>query len=206
MIEKSKIQKTVCSIFAVTFLLFFVINNIEAGEPGETGSLIMGYLNKGISVFNDPELKDNEKEQKVKLWSEISPIFNFNAMCKNALGKKWGELEDNKRIEFSELFTEVLKNGYIGKTNSYSTEKIIYLSEIADNKRAKVQTSFVDESGLKLAVNFRLIKENNRWEIYDIIIDGVSFISNYRSQFNKMLSKFSVDELISDMQKRFSIN
>ncbi len=195
-------------IVVLASLIVFTVahKSVRADEPGVPGALIMEYIEKGLEILKDPELtgKDKLPERKEKLWQEISPIFNFNEMCKRALGKYWKELEDAKRTNFTELFTEVLKEGYIGKTDSYASEKIVYNREISDAKRSKVQTTLITKGNQEVSVHFRLFNNNGKWEIYDIIIEGVSLVSNYRSQFNNFLIKKSFDDLIVFMQKKVS--
>lgn len=201
-------KKIILNLLLGLFLVIISSKCVLAVEnkPGVPGKLIMDYIEKGLDVLKNPALSGPDKlvERKEKLWHEIAPIFNFSEMCKRALGRQWKELPNDKQGEFTELFTEVLKDGYIGKTDSYSSEKIIYKREISDSKRSKVQTILVTTGGQEVSVNFRLFNNNQKWEIYDIIIEGVSLVSNYRSQFNSYLMKHTIDELIVKMQKKIS--
>jgi len=101
-----------------------------------------------------------------------------------------------------ELFTSILKTTYIGKTDTYTGEKIVYLRERQDDTRSKVQTKFITKTGQEISVNFSLLKNHGKWKIYDVIIEGVSLVNNYRSQFNSILLKSDWEVLVQKMKKK----
>jgi len=172
-----------------------------AGEPGD---IVMKTIDGGLAVLKDPSLSGKEKleERKQKLWEKLSPIFNFREMSKRTLGKYWKERSDEEKEEFVELFTSILKDTYIGKTDTYSGEKIVYLRERQVDIRCKVQTKFITKAGKEISVNFNLLNNHGKWKVYDIIIEGVSLVNNYRSQFNNILMKSSYEDLIERIKKK----
>ncbi len=190
--------------FVVIFLIMFTSTFLRAEEPGEPGNLVMKTIDKGLTILKDPSLSGKEKfgERKRKLWAEISPLFNFKEMSKRALGKYWKERSDEEKSEFVELFTSILKDTYIGKTDTYSGEKIVYLRERQDDTRCKVQTTFITKAKKEISVNFSLLNNDGEWKIYDVVIEGVSLVNNYRSQFNNILIKSSYEDLVQKMEEK----
>ncbi len=192
-------------MFFGVFFLTFTSSFLWAGEPGD---LIMKTIDKGLTVLKDPSLQGKEMadERKQKLWKELSPIFNFEEMSKRALGKYWRKRSPEEKKEFVGIFTETLKDTYIGETDSYSGEKVIYLREKQDNKYSKVQTKFITKTGKEASVVFRLLNNGGKWKIYDVIIEGVSLVNNYRSQFSNILIRSSYEELVQKIKQKQSKN
>lgn len=171
----------------------------------EPGTLLMKTIDSGLSVLKEPSLQGPEKvqERRKKLWEEISPIFNFNEMSKRALGLHWKKRTDTEKKEFVELFTNILKDAYIGKTDTYSGEKIVFLKEKQDEKKyATVQTKIITNTGTEVLVDYRMLSNDGKWTIYDVIIEGVSLVNNYRSQFNNILTKSSFADLIQKIKDK----
>ncbi|MFQ5963721.1 MAG: phospholipid-binding protein MlaC [Candidatus Scalinduaceae bacterium] len=166
----------------------------------------MTTIERGLTVLKDPSLNGEDKlqERKQKLWDEISPLFNFEEMSKRSLGKYWRKRSLEEKREFVELFTNILKDTYIGKTDSYSNEKIIYLREKQRDNRTKVQTIFITSTGKEVSVDFSLLSNSGKWKIYDAVIEGVSLVNNYRNQFNNILVKSSYEELVKKIKQKQS--
>src|SRR3972149_9638300 len=184
---------------------FFVFGSsiLFAGDPGK---LVMDTIDKGLVVLKEPSLKGNDKvnERRQKLWETISHIFNFEEMSKRALGQHWKKRSDEEKKEFVGLFTNILKDAYIGKTDAYSGEKVVIISEKQDKNYATVQTRFITNTGTEISVDYNMHNNPGRWTIYDVIIEGVSLVNNYRSQFNNILIKSSYKELIQKIKAKQS--
>jgi phospholipid transport system substrate-binding protein len=197
---KNKIMKTVLGIFVIS-LLTSTSALLWAQEPGK---LIMETIDRGLVILKDPSLKGNEKllERRQKLWKEISPIFHFEEMSKRALGQYWKSRSSEEKKEFVELFTNIMKDAYIGKTDTYSGEKIIFVKEKQADKYANVQTKFVTNQGTEILVDYYLLNDQGNWKIYDVVIEGVSLINNYRTQFNSILVKSSYRELVQKIKEK----
>ena len=173
---------------------------------GELGKLLMETIDKGFAILKDPSLKGDEKvqERRQMLWKEISPVFNFEEMSKRSLGQHWKSRTPEEKKEFVELFTNILKDAYIGKTDTYSGEKVVIISEKQDKNYATVQTRFITNTGTEISVDYNMHNNPGRWTIYDVIIEGVSLVNNYRSQFNNILIKSSYKELIQKIKAKQS--
>ena len=183
--------------------LAFISPLLWAGEPGK---LLTEKIDKGFAILKDPSLKSDEKvqERRQKLWEEISPIFNFEEMSKRALGQHWKSRTPEEKKEFVELFTNIMKDAYIGKTDTYSGEKVVILSEKQDKNYATVQTKIITNNGTEVSVDYNMFNNPGRWAIYDVVIEGVSLVNNYRSQFNNILIKSSYKELIQKIKAKQS--
>lgn len=199
-----KCRKVLPPIFFGIFLSISIATFLIAGERGEPGKLLMNTIDSGLTILKNPSLQGEEKiqERKQRLWNEISPIFNFEEMSKRTLGQHWKKRSPEEKKEFVELFTVILKDSYIGKTDTYSGEKIVYITEKQANKYSTVQTKFVTKNNTEILIDYRLINNQGKWKIYDVIIEGVSLINNYRSQFNAILLKSSYGELIQKIKEK----
>jgi phospholipid transport system substrate-binding protein len=198
-----KFRKIIFVIFIGTFLLTGMSDFLWAVEPGK---LIMTTIDRGFSILKNPSLKGKEKRQERRqiLWKELSPLFNFEEMSKRALGRHWRKRSPAEKKEFVVLFTNIIKDTYIGETDTYSGEKIVFLREKQEDKYAKVQTKFITSTGTEVSVEYRLLNNNGKWSIYDVVIEGVSLIKNYRSQFYSILTKSSYEELLKRIKKKES--
>ncbi|OHC04653.1 MAG: organic solvent tolerance ABC transporter substrate-binding protein [Planctomycetes bacterium RIFCSPHIGHO2_12_39_6] len=183
--------------------LAFISPLLWAGEPGK---LLMETIDKGFAILKEPSLKGDEKvqERRQKLWEEVSPIFNFEEMSKRALGLHWKSRTPEGKKEFVELFTSIIKDAYIGKTDTYSGEKVVIISEKQDKKYATVQTKIITNKGTEVSVDYNMHNNPGKWTIYDVTIEGVSLVNNYRSQFNNILIKSSYKELIQKIKAKQS--
>lgn len=172
----------------------------------EPGKLLMETIDKGFAILKDPSLKGDEKvqERRQRLWEEISPIFNFEEMSKRALGLHWKGRTSEEKKEFVVLFTNIMKDAYIGKTDTYSGEKVVIVSEKQDKKYATVQTKIITNKGTEISVDYNMLNNPGGCTIYDVIIEGVSLVNNYRSQFNSILIKSSYQELIQKIKAKQS--
>lgn len=198
-----KCRKFILRVFVGVFFLTLIPDFLWAEKPGD---IVMKAIDRGLTILKDPSLSGEDKlaVRKQKLWEELSPVFNFEEMSKRTLGKYWKERSDEEKEEFVELFTNILKDTYIGKTDTYSGEKIVYLRERQGGNRCKVQTKFITNTGKEISVDFNLLNNHGKWKIYDVVIEGVSLVNNYRSQFNNILVKSSYEDLIQKMKEKKS--
>ena len=198
-----KHRKILFVVFAGTFFVTSMSTFLWAAE--EPGKFLIKTIDRGLSVLKEPSLKGTEKaqERRQRLWEEISPVFNFEEMSKRSLGVHWKKRTPEEKKEFVELFTNILKDNYIGQTDTYSGEKIVFLKERHDDdNHATVQTKIITNTGTEVLVDYRMLNNDGEWRIYDMVIEGISFVNNYRSQFNNTLMKSSFEELIQKMKEK----
>lgn len=172
-----------------------------AAVPGPTGQ-IRGTIDRVIEILKRPDLKSKPRaaERRDLLRREIRAVFDFEEMSKRALGPNWRERTPREREAFVGLFTELLENAYLGKIDSYRGETINYVKETLDLPYAVVATVIVTSRGQEIPVDYRMLREADGWRIYDVVIEQVSLVNNYRSQFNAILRKSTFPEMMDKLR------
>jgi phospholipid transport system substrate-binding protein len=181
-----------------TLFLLAVLSAPEPALAGDPTDQIRGAIDRGIAILKRPDLKAKEKreERREALRKELFPSFYFEEMAKRSLGIHWKDRTPREREEFTLLFRDLLENAYAVKIEGYKGEKILYRKESVDLPYAEVNTVIVTLQGDEITVDYRVLKDGARWRIYDIVIEGVSLVNNYRSQFAGILQKSSYPELV----------
>jgi phospholipid transport system substrate-binding protein len=126
-------------------------------------------------------------------------LFDFQEMARRTLARHWTERTPGEREEFISLFRDLLERSYIARLENYSGEQIIYLGETVDGEYATVRSKVIGR-GSEMALAYRLHLVNQRWAVYDVLVEGVSFVGNYRSQFNRIISKGSYEDLVRKLK------
>ena len=156
-----------------------------------------------VSIVSDKELKKNEVKRRQALKKSISTIFDYSEMAKRSLGKHWNARSAAEKKHFSELFATLLENSYASKIESYNNEKIIYIKEyMDDDEHAVVKSKVVTAARDEFTLDYHLFKQGGKWMVYDVVIEGVSLVSNYRSQFNKTITANGYDALVKKLQSK----
>ncbi len=161
----------------------------------ETIQQVMVAMNGGVKN-GDPELRE-------KLRDALMPRFDWFEMARQALGKHWSAIP-SRQHEFVGVFAEFLGNSYIGKIGSYKDEKIVFVHESIEKNLAQVNTKIIPGKGEPTSVNYRLHRVQGEWKIYDVVVEDISVVSNYRSQFNRILANGSFDDLIRRLKEKDS--
>jgi phospholipid transport system substrate-binding protein len=165
---------------------------------------VQANVNKVLEILRDPSLKaDSAKEtKKEKLRSIYGSMFDEVEMSKRTLARNWNKLNATQRGEFVQLYQQVLEKAYIDKILSYTNEKIAYEREtkLAENQ-VEVQTEIITSSK-KIPISYRIILSNGTWKVYDVVIENVSLVQNYRTQFNNVLDKNSPEQLLEILRKK----
>ena len=155
-----------------------------------------------VRIVADKEMKKNETKRRQSLKKAIGGIFDYSEMAKRSLGKHWTPRTPAEKTQFAELFATLLENSYAGKIESYNNEKIVYIKEIVEEDHAEVKSKVVTAGRDEFTLDYRLFKQNGKWMVYDVIIEGVSLVSNYRSQFNKIITNNGYDKLVQKLQSK----
>lgn len=171
-----------------------------AAEPGEQVRQTVDNL---LAILQDPQLtgETNKNERRQKLKQLIYQRFDFTEMAKRSLGAEWRRRSPAEQKEFVQLFGDLLERTYLDQIEAYSREKVRYLEQRADGPYAKAATRIVDSKGQEYAVDYRLHNVNGDWKVYDVIIEDVSLVNNYRAQFSRVLTKSSFGELLEAMKQ-----
>jgi len=184
---------------AALLVLSLVSASAIAASP--TGQ-IQGAIDRVIKILNREDLKAKAKKEARQelLRTEIRPVFDFEEMSKRSLGIHWRKRTPEERAQFVKLFAELLENSYLGKIESYKGEQIRYVKESIDTPYAVVNTIIVTSREQEIPVDYRMLLEGDRWRIYDVVIEGISLVNNYRSQFAGILQNSSFDELVGKLR------
>jgi phospholipid transport system substrate-binding protein len=155
-----------------------------------------------VHIVADKEMKKNEVKRRQALKKTISNIFDYSEMAKRSLGKHWNTRTPAEKKQFTELFATLLENSYAGKIESYNNEKIVYIKDTVDGEYAEIKSKVVTAARDEFTLDYRLFNQNGKWMVYDVIIEGVSLVSNYRSQFNKIITSGSYGKLVKKLQSK----
>ncbi|MGA3116217.1 MAG: ABC transporter substrate-binding protein [Syntrophobacteraceae bacterium] len=144
------------------------------------------------------------RQRKDEILAIVSEYFNFEEMAKRALGRPWKEQSSDKRQEFAQLFKQLLFNTYISRLENYtgSNERVFYDSEKLDGDYALVKTHILYETSNNIGIEYRLRRDGGRWQVYDVAVEGISFVDNYRGQFCSILTNESFDSLLIRLRQK----
>lgn len=155
-----------------------------------------------VRIVASKELKHNEYKRRQALKKTISLVFDYSEMAKRSLGKHWNQRTLDEKKRFAELFATLLENSYAGKIESYNNEKIVYLKEIIDGDHAEVKSKVVTAKRDEFTLDYRMFNQNGKWMAYDVVIEGVSLVSNYRTQFNKIITNGGYSQLVKKLENK----
>jgi phospholipid transport system substrate-binding protein len=174
---------------------------VEAGIPTDQ---LRSATDRVLKVVQDPELKQpgKEQERRKQIRAIADQIFDWEETGKRALARHWQGRNPPEQKEFSALFADLIERSYIGKIEQYSGERIVYAGETVEGDQATVRTKLITKSGTEIPIDYRMLKEGDRWRAYDVVIEGVSLVSNYRTQFNKIIQQSGYKELINKMKAK----
>jgi phospholipid transport system substrate-binding protein len=184
-------------LLVLTASIFMV--SVASATPTED---VKKTVDEVVHIVADKEMKKNDVKRRHALKKAISVIFDYNEMAKRSLGKHWNVRTAAEKKQFAELFATLLENSYAGKIESYNNEKIVYIKDIVDGEYAEVKSKVVTASRDEFTLDYRLFNQNGKWMVYDVIIEGVSLVSNYRSQFNKIITSNGYDKLVKKLQSK----
>ena len=192
------------SRFAVLLLFFCLVatpNPARAGAPTEQ---VQGTVDNILAILKNPRLKGDaaKKERREQLREAIFARFDFSEMSRRSLGSQWRKLSPNDQEEFVRLFTDLLERTYINQIEAYKDEKVLFLKETQDNNFAEVQSRVVSGKGEDFSLNYRAHRVGADWKVYDVVVENISVINNYRAQFNRILTNQSYEELVRRMKDK----
>jgi phospholipid transport system substrate-binding protein len=194
-------SRTIVAALLIAMLPGLLPESAAAAPPSPTGQ-VRETIDRVIGILNRPELKAKAKREARKelLRAEIRPAFDFGEMARRSLGVHWRKRTPEERERFTQLYAELLENTYLGKIESYKGERIRYVGDSLDPPYAVVKTVIVTSRDEEIPLDYRLMLEGERWKIYDVVIEGISLVNNYRSQFGGILQNSSFDELVKKLR------
>ena len=200
-LQEEAMKYFIVGITLVMCLIFPL--HVFAGAPIEA---VKGHVDKVLDVLRDPSLKaESAKKAKKDKIREISEkMFDFTELSKRTLGKNWSKFNPAQQKEFVELYTSLLEDAYADKVMAYTDEKIDFSKEVAlTEKTVEVQSKVLRKTG-DIPIYYRVIMKEGSWRVYDVVIEGISLISNYRSQFNEILANKPPESLLETLRKKVS--
>jgi phospholipid transport system substrate-binding protein len=152
-----------------------------------------------LALLQDKEMDKTTRREKIG--EVISERFDFRAMSQRTLATNWKSTSKEQRQEFVQLFSKLIENTYIGRVEAYTDEKVDYPGEKVKGKKAVVETLILTASA-DIPVNYKVYQKNDKWWVYDVVIEGISLISNYRSSYQEIVKKEGFDGLIAKMKAK----
>ncbi len=197
-------HKTIIYTWILLFLLILPMIAFSM-EPME---IIQGPIDKVIEILNSPKYqeKGTKSAQRAEIWKIVKPMFNFEEISKRTVVRKWRSFTDEEKAAFTDVFSQFLGNTYVDKIQGeYHNEKIVYIEQnFHSDAYAEVKTKIIRDT-VETTVDYRMIKKGEAsWKVYDIIMEGVSLVKNYRTQFATILKKESPAQLIERLNKKLT--
>jgi phospholipid transport system substrate-binding protein len=195
----------IMQILMINVLLFFVLS-LPAGSAyaGVPTNEMKQTVDKVLDILKNKELKkpSNEKKRKAEIRKVVSERFDFEEMAKRSLGIYWRQRTPAERKEFVQLYTDLLERTYIRRIEAYTDEKIAYTGEKISDGYAAVDTKVITTKNTEIPIQYRMLNENGQWMVYDVSIEGVSLINNYRNQFSSVIHQKSYEELVKKLKRK----
>lgn len=189
---------------AALLLLFFALVVPSPSSAGGPTEQIRASVDKIVAILNNPQLKSaaKTKERRDQLRQAISSRFDFTEMARRSLGSQWRRIGPKEQEEFVRLFTDLLERAYLDRIEGYSDEKFAYVREILDRNYAEVNSRIVTHNGEEFSLNYKVLLKNGEWKVYDVVVENISLVNNYRSQFTRIIANSSYEELVRRMKDK----
>ena len=180
-------------LLVLAFWLFPFVST-RAAEPLE---VVKSAADRAVQVLQDPELKTPERktERVARLKEILNPIFDYDEMARRCLGPYWRQRTPAEQEEFARLFRAFIEKTYSEKIDFYKSEKIVFGRETIDRDYAQVDSTVINPKGEAFSVVYRLKRSDGQWRVYDAVVENISIVNNYRTQFERVISKSSYEEL-----------
>jgi phospholipid transport system substrate-binding protein len=167
----------------------------------EPMSVVKATVNQALDVLRDKNTPLAQRQDKLR--QIVATSFDFTEMAKSALGYHWKDITPAQQQEFTTAFVAFIEDSYLSKINDYSGQQVNFLRASNEGAQyAQVNTDIVQPKGDAIHVNYRLLQENSTWKIYDVTVDAISIIANYRNQFNRVMNNKGYDTLIADLKSK----
>ena len=192
-------RKTVCGYVFIAIYLFLGIEQLFA-ESQITADL-RGTIDQVLKIVSDKNLQKDPTLRREKLRQVISLRFNYKQMVMRSLAKNYNERSDEEREEFTGLFKKLLENSYASKIENYQDETINYVDEKIKGNYAMVRTQIVRKDGV-IDVDYKMLKDNGQWLVYDVVVDNISLVTNYRGTYASEIKRAGLESLIDKLEKQ----
>jgi phospholipid transport system substrate-binding protein len=195
----NRFRRALAAATAIASLV--VAEKATAGLPTEH---LKTEIDRVVKTLEDSSLRGDGKvgERRTRVRSIANDTFDWSETAKRSLARHWQSLNDAQREEFVKLFGDLLERSYISKIELYGGERILYVGESIDGDLALVRTKILTKQGTEVPIEYRMIRRGDRWMVYDVVIESVSMVANYRTQFNRIIQTSSYQELVKKMKTK----
>jgi phospholipid transport system substrate-binding protein len=167
---------------------------------GEATEQLKETVDKVLAVLNNPDLKQRERRKLIR--EAADNRFDWSAMARSAMGVYWRDRTPEQKKEFTKLFTDLIESAYMAKIERYSGEKFRYVGESTEDGYGTVKVRIITHKGTEIPITYWVTEEKGQWLIYDVSIEGVSMVNNYRSQISSILTNSSYEELVKKLEEK----
>jgi phospholipid transport system substrate-binding protein len=195
--------------YVLTLLALLVL--LPLGRPvaaGEPMDVLKAPMDKALALLRDPTYETDDPgkkaEQREKFWAIVEQVFDFKELSKRTLANNWKNFNDDQQAQFAQVFSELLGNIYVDRIQGEYSDETIEFSEqfIHDSRPLAVVKTFIVSARNRIPVDYSLLQQDGAWRVYDVKVEGISLIKNYRSQFKEILSRDSPDDLIEQLKRK----
>lgn len=196
-IMKKRLQK-----IAVLLLGMAILWPAATSLSSPAQEQLKATIDEILSVLKDDTLKGDAEKRRQALRDVIYVRFDFPKMAQLSLAKHWKQRTPEERETFTKLFSQLLEDTYVTKIEAYTNEKVVYVKERIKKKKAQVDTKIVTDT-VEIPIDYRMYAAaEDQWRVYDLVIEGVSLVANYRSQFKQMMDSGSFDDLVKKLEQK----
>ena len=185
----------------ILLVLVIIPLHVRAGVPFDT---VKGHVNEVLKVLRDPALQGEAKEEakQEKIEAIADEMFDYVALSRLTLGRNWKKFNSDQKKEFIQLYRSILEKAYMDRILSYTDEEVTFGKEtMLSEKKAEVQTHIITKS-VEIPIFYRVYLKDGKWKVYDVIIEGISLVKNYRTQFRDILANNPPEEVLKILRKK----
>jgi phospholipid transport system substrate-binding protein len=194
---------------AKSLLAWMLVATAVAAPAASPREIVQSAVDRVILAMERAEMESSAtaqrqafQQRRLEIRRTAAELFDFDEIARRALSRHWTARSPEEQAEFVRLFTELLERSYIGRIESYAGEKIVYTGESVDGAFAIVRSKVVTSRRGETPLDYRLHLRDGRWKVYDVLIDHVSFVATYRSEFSRILQKESYPALLERLRKQ----
>ena len=190
----------------ITLLALWVVCGLSPVWAGVPTERVKETTDKILAIVSDPDLKGPAKEaqRRERIRRTVDELCDWDEMSRRSLGRHWAQRTEPEKKEFIHLFGQLLERTYIDKVEGYSGEKVIYAGERVDGDYAEVNVKIVTKTNTEIPVVYKMRTKDQKWWVYDLVVEGVSLVNNYRTQFSDILAKSSFEGLMKKLKEKMS--
>lgn len=192
------------AFFSLVMMIIMLVLMPAASAHAAVTDEVKRVVDEVVRIVSDQNLKkpQHEPQRRRELKKAIGSIFDYGEMAQRSLATHWKERSPAEKKEFVSLFETLLENSYAGKIESYHNEKIVYLKESVDGPYVEVKSKVIVPKGDEYTLDYRLTQKGGKWMVYDVVIEGVSLVSNYRGQFNRIINNQGYPALVKKLRTK----